>query len=272
MKLPFIASNKSITIFNKNTPKTILASDPLFQACKDALEAQDWDSVVRLIDPACMIEERSDSQFIVQDGQVYLKLENDKYWAVPSVLNKKILSYMEQDWPFESLINFARKLSQNPCQNSMEQLFPFLEHNKVTLYPDGDFLLYKKVRSNFFDCHTGTIDNSPGKTVTMNREEVTHDPNVTCSKGLHAANWDYANNFYGGGIMLALKVDPADVVSVPVDYNNSKIRVCRYYVERQLESELPENAYIMNDEDLSCDDDDDESYNSDEEFSDDENY
>jgi hypothetical protein len=88
----------------------------------------------------------------------------------------------------------------------------------------------------------------------MDREKVTHDPHITCSQGLHAANWDYANNFYGGGIMLALKVNPADVVSVPVDYNNSKIRVCRYFVERKIDSELPENAYIMSDEDL-CDED-----------------
>ena len=262
MSLPFIISKNSITISHNNMPKTILASDPNFEACKKAIQNEDWEQAIRLIDPACVIEDRSNSRFFVQDGQVYLRLLEGKYWEVPSVLNKKILSYMENDWPFESLVNFAFKLSQNPCQDSMRQLFPFLEHNAVTLYPDGDFLLYKKVRNDYLDFYTGTMDNSPGKIVEMSREQVTHDPQITCSQGLHAANWDYADRVYhgGSGIMLALKVNPADVVSVPVDYNNSKIRVCRYYVECKIDTELPENAYIMNDEDLceELEDDEDE--------------
>src|SRR5678815_3512509 len=35
---------------------------------------------------------------------------------------------------------------------------------------------------------------------------------------------------YSGGIMLECEVNPADVVSIPVDYDQAKMRVCKYKV------------------------------------------
>ncbi|UQJ95396.1 rIIB protein [Klebsiella phage CPRSB] len=87
------------------------------------------------------------------------------------------------------------------------------------------------MRDNYKDLATGKFDNSPGVTVSMPRNMVDEDKTRTCSTGLHVAAKSYLPH-YGGGVgrVIQVKVDPADVVAIPVDYNNAKMRVCRYKV------------------------------------------
>ena len=75
---------------------------------------------------------------------------------------------------------------------------------------------------------TGTIRNNIGDVVTMPRNAVEDDPKVACHVGLHVGSFSYANGF--GRHLLTVKVDPADVVSVPEDHGNQKMRVCAYTV------------------------------------------
>jgi hypothetical protein len=63
----------------------------------------------------------------------------------------------------------------------------------------------------------------------MDRSKVDDDPNNTCSKGLHVASLPYLQH-YPGSVTVLVKVNPANVVSIPTDYNNSKMRVCEYEV------------------------------------------
>jgi hypothetical protein len=65
----------------------------------------------------------------------------------------------------------------------------------------------------------------------MPREEVDEDPNRTCSTGLHVACFDYAKDF--GERLIEVKVNPRDVVAVPVDYNGTKLRCCQFEVIRE---------------------------------------
>ena len=65
----------------------------------------------------------------------------------------------------------------------------------------------------------------------MPRNQVMDDPNVTCAAGLHFCSIEYLNSMWGhNGHTMIVKINPADVVSIPVDYNNSKGRCCRYEV------------------------------------------
>ena len=75
---------------------------------------------------------------------------------------------------------------------------------------------------------TGKWDNSPGAVCEINRELVDDNPTNTCSTGLHVACFGYAKDF--GEKLVEVKVNPADVVCVPIDYNNTKMRVCRFEV------------------------------------------
>lgn len=149
---------------------------------------------------------------------------------VPKELAEKIEEFKRLGFDQSGLEKFWKKCLQNPEPKSIEMLFRFLENANLTICPDGDFLAYKGVNEDFTDCHTGSIDNSPGKEVTMPREEVVFDPNSACHRGLHVGSFDYASTF--GRKTLLVRVNPKDVVSVPYDLNSQKMRVCRYVVEK----------------------------------------
>lgn len=132
--------------------------------------------------------------------------------------------------PLEPFKNFITNLSKNPTPSARTSLYKFLEHNGHPITRSGCFIAYKSVRDNLTDWHTGKIDNSPGTVVSMPRDKVVEDPETTCASGLHVAAWVYAKDFGKGDkqVILEIEVDPRDVVSVPNDYDGTKMRVCRY--------------------------------------------
>ena len=79
------------------------------------------------------------------------------------------------------------------------------------------------------DVRSNTINNSVGSIVEMPREKVNSNKNETCSTGLHVCSMSYLKEFTGKRVVIC-KIHPKDVVSVPVDYSQAKMRVCRYEV------------------------------------------
>ncbi|KAI9549450.1 hypothetical protein GHT06_001850 [Daphnia sinensis] len=96
------------------------------------------------------------------------------------------------------------------------------------------FLGIQKVRDNYMDCHTGTMDNSVGKIVEMDRNLVNDNKDQTCSAGLHFCSESYLNCF-GGERIVIVKINPADVVSIPSDYNDAKGRACKQGDQRRIQ-------------------------------------
>lgn len=166
---------------------------------------------------------------ILKDGRIYHE-ETDSF--IPALLSKRIIEWEEQGLPFEPLVNFHKKAIQNPNPESVIDLYDFLEVNKIAIDNDGDFIAYKKVKTKegrLVDVHTGTIPNDIGTVVKMDREKCNDNRLVTCSTGLHICAFGYLSSFSGDTIILC-KVNPKDVVSVPVDYKQQKMRVCEYFV------------------------------------------
>jgi len=159
---------------------------------------------------------------------------------VDDALTEQILRFVDsgvEDWM--PLVYFFEKVQQNPNAHSREQLYRWLAKHNFTLTFDGDIVGYKGVREDFTSVNTGPaivdgvsmnghIPNMPGTEITMPRKSVNHDPSVGCSTGLHVANWRYASGW--STKTLEVHVNPRDVVSVPTDSNDEKVRVCRYYV------------------------------------------
>jgi hypothetical protein len=71
----------------------------------------------------------------------------------------------------------------------------------------------------------------------MNRGAVDDNRQHTCSRGLHVCGFEYLSG-YSGARLIAVEIDPRDVVSVPVDYRNTKMRVCKYYIREELDMSL----------------------------------
>ena len=123
----------------------------------------------------------------------------------------------------------------NPSNRAVEELYGFLEASSLPITDDGCFLAYKSVRQDYMDHHSGTMDNSVGSVVSMERNKVDEDKDHTCSYGLHFAAHEYAAGFGSSGRMVVLKINPRDVVAIPSDYANQKGRCASYEVIEEVD-------------------------------------
>lgn len=178
-----------------------------------------------LIDIATSITKQTKGLVTISNNTVY-------YNGQP--LNNAVVSFLltllSEGHDVSPWINFTNSLMANPSFRSREQLFRFVEANKISVNAQGELLLYKRVRYDFFDVHTArTHKYAPGSTISMPRDQVDDDPNRTCSAGLHVAAHSYIASFSGERVVICA-VAPEDVVSIPTDYNNAKMRVCKLRV------------------------------------------
>lgn len=144
---------------------------------------------------------------------------------------ERLIVAIESNDPVDPVVNFIERLMHNTSNQVIEHLYRFLEHGKVPLTQDGYFLVYKAVTKDFKDIHSGSFDNHVGVVNEMERRLVDDRRDETCSHGFHVCSFDYLPNFsHADGHVVVCKVDPADVVAIPNDYNDTKMRVSRYEV------------------------------------------
>lgn len=170
----------------------------------------------------------------IANGEVYV---GDR--KVYNSVTKRLIKMLQEGFDVTPLSNFLKRLLKNPSRTAMEELYPFMEKADVTIDTDGFIIAYKKVRDDYFDIHSGTVNYNVGNIVEMPRNEVDDNRSNLCSDGLHFCSYSYLGHFgssYGNRILI-VKVDPADVVSIPADYNDAKARTCRMEVIGEIEEE-----------------------------------
>lgn len=237
----YILLPNSVTVSFEGQLHTIKTGDHRHSKIVEAIKSGTLEAIPELVDVAKSFSNIDGVELV--DGRIKLNGKD-----IPEIVSDRVLKFKEQDLPFEPLIKFAEKLQSNPSFNSRKMLYKFLEHNGHPITKDGNFIAYRKVRKDFTDCHTGTMDNSLGKTVEMDRNEVDDNPDNTCSSGLHVAAYDYAKSF-SSGHLVEVEINPIDVVAVPNDYDGEKMRVCKFKVVKICESKLEEELYDIEDED-----------------------
>lgn len=171
------------------------------------------------------------SRIVVQHGQLFYKGE-----PINNVVVDRILLFMSEGLPVEPLINFLERLLANPSRRSIEELYPFLEHGNFPITEEGFFLGYKGVNDDYTDVHSGRFNNSPGAINEMERRAVDDDFRRGCSYGFHVGTLEYACGW--GPRTVIVKVDPADVVSVPEDCSFQKLRTAKYEVVADFQGAL----------------------------------
>ena len=227
-RISWLITDENITVNFDGQTHIVARGDVLADRLIKAVKANKLDEIPNLVSTAKRVESFSKGNFVCKDGEILVN-----GIPAPRVLGDKIVQFANDGLPYEPLVRFAANLQKNPSFRAVNELFSFLEKNDHPITETGCFIAYKKVRADFMDAYTGTMDNSVGKIVEMPRNQVNEDSTQTCSHGLHVANWDHAHNVYSAGegsIMLEVEVNPADVVAVPVDYNQAKMRVCKYLV------------------------------------------
>jgi hypothetical protein len=247
---PRIVTTRSCTITFEGSTLTIKSDDPAYDTLIKAIGDEDWDALPSLMSPATAVKNLSDGRLRVDGGQVYLTDEDGNEFEVPGSLNDCIILHIDKNLDLGGLVNFAVNLQDNPSRRSVQQLFGWLETANLTITDDGHFLAYKAVKEDFTDCHTGTVDNSPGQRVRIARNRVDDDPTRHCSHGFHVAAWDYvATGPMQGDKIVQVKVNPRDVVAVPTDYNSTKMRVHDYLVMKEVDKPVREPLYVEPSED-----------------------
>ena len=144
---------------------------------------------------------------------------------------EKLIQLVHTGLSVISLAKFLERTELNPSSTVVEHLYKFLEHGNMPITEDGCFLAYKAVRQDFKDIHSGQFDNSIGQWHRIPRNNVDDRRDMTCSFGFHVCSFDYLPHFsHADGHVVICKVSQADVVAIPSDYNDTKMRVCAYSV------------------------------------------
>ena len=236
MSYPFVIQGNNVTVVIGNKPHTIAKTHITYQKVVDAIKAGDWDQVKEIIDPKKVVLNYGQGNVSIQGEKLFWKGEE-----LNGALATRMVAMLQEGFDVTPFVLFMENLFRNPSKRAVDELYGFLEKNNLPLTPDGHFLAYKKVRDNFFDVHSGTMDNSVGRVVEMERNKVDDNKDNHCSTGLHFCGMSYLNQF-GGERTVIVKINPADVVSIPSDYNNAKGRACRYEVVGELGVD-PEQAF-----------------------------
>lgn len=237
MAINFILTNDGVSVFVENNFYTISRASEIFKSVMDAIKNGDKTKLIETLTlKDTIIDKISNSLDVNEDLVVDKNTRTITFRGIKmsNLLVDRYFELMSYGMDLTPLKNFIKNLAENPLKRAVDELYGFISACKLPITEDGHFLAYKRVRYDYMDVYTGTMDNSVGKIVSMPRNMVDDDKKRTCSYGLHFCSYEYLKH-YGGERIMVLKINPRDVVSIPVDYKNSKGRCCRYEVISELD-------------------------------------
>jgi hypothetical protein len=245
-----------VTVVVPGDPKSpYIARDdhPNFKSIIAAAVSGDTDELPFLFDVAETVAhkfQRLSERVTVDNGEI--KFDGV---AIDSTLSQQILDVIAEggtEASYKGLVAFMEKVYTNPDGPTATRIFDwFKAQDGMTITDEGNIVGYKYVNTDdeygyrsvasgkepvtvrFADgteqVFTGRVPNPVGATVEMPRDLVNNNAEQTCSVGLHVGAWAYSGGHYTRNT-LEVHVNPRDIVSVPVDYDGQKVRVCRYTV------------------------------------------
>ena len=221
------ASSKFVSITEGRTVWNATKDHKHFDDIIQALKESRFDDAIEFISIKAAVQKYVKGDVRIEGGSLF-------YQGIElrSGLVTRIIDSMQNGEDFEFYLPFLENLLENPSEKAVQRLFDFLVANDIEITEDGHFIAWKMVRATYKDCHSNTFDNSPGQYVKMPRSRVNDNDEQTCSTGLHVCSKGYIGSGFGhgDGRIVSCKVHPRDVVSIPVDYGDSKMRVCGYLV------------------------------------------
>lgn len=223
-----------IRIITREDTYTIESDDneALYKEVFARVGANDFDGAIQLIKDA---EKESGEGYEVLDEENHLVMFDGELFYYGVHLTSTIAKRIEKDAAEGTLddryIKFLVRLLRNPSAKSVEMLYDFMQANDIDILPDGRIKCFRGVTQlpdgSCVDYHSGKVPQYEGCFISMPRNFVEDNPEVACSYGLHCASAEYAKDY---GVLTEVAVDPADVVSVPYDYNFAKCRCCRFEI------------------------------------------
>lgn len=232
-KLAYMVSGKGVitTILDGKTSQTH-PKTPFYEEILVAVKARDAAKYRELSDMKKRLELVSKARISFAGGAFTLDGK-----PMHNAMTKRFVRLVEDGHDMAPFMAFIKNCLLNPRQEAIDELYLFLDANDLPLTDDGCFLAYRRVDKDYRSIHAnpdGTRNrNMVGDVVTKDRKDCNPDRNQTCERGLHMASLSYIPHYgssSNGDRTMICKINPADVVSVPIDYNNQKLRCCRYEV------------------------------------------
>lgn len=257
--------NYNVVIDNK--PYVFDNTHPNHDALIQAIRSDESEEFIQLHNEGQVIEGWSQGNVHYDGGFLYYG-----EYRVHPVICDRMLSMIEEGFDVTPMVNFLDRLYSNPSFRAVNELYSFLIHKKLPITPEGRFLAQKAVvhysgtdrtdkngrtltTGDLVDKYTReSYRNNIGDEPNMPRFGVNDDCSVSCSQGLHVGSLEYVKSYGGSACTIVLvEVDPADVVSVPLDETSQKVRCCRYKVvgilDDEIEDELERAVFDDEDED-----------------------
>lgn len=262
---PHIISNDGVTVIVNGKPRMVPASHGNYQPLVDAINAGDMDEVAMLSDIKAAVAVKTFGRVKILDNEVEVDGRVISGRLVDRILEMVRLG----SEALEGYVAFLDNLMDNPRKLAVDELYLFMEACNLPVTSDGHLLAYRYVRDDYFDSYSRTTFAKPADAMTseelakyskpviggrenevttqvidgitnvsMPRNMVDDVRDRTCSQGLHFCSYNYLPSYGIGDTtrVLIVKINPADVVSIPSDYNNAKGRTCKYQVVSEIEN------------------------------------
>ena len=256
------------TVILNGQPHQFDHTHPQYMALVQCVHSEDEDEFINLLNTGFQVEDWSEGDFEFRDGFLYF--EDEQVAKDPT---NRIVECLQQGFPHQFMMNYLTNLYDNVSERAVQESYKWSSHKGLPITDDGMMIGYKGVKvyngetikgkngdikdGDYVDIYTGkTFRNNVGDKAGMKRRQVCDDHTQGCSTGLHVGTYEYACGWAGsGGIVLLVKFNPKDIVSVPSDCDCQKLRVSEYEVISVAREQLEEAVYMEdNDEDMYDDD------------------
>lgn len=258
-----ITGNNTVNLVLNNRQYVIGSDHPNHKAILDVLRKNDEKYEAKILPTLVDIPK---SMKVATNGDVEIRGDEVYYRGevMHGALTKRILNLFREGLPFQGFVNLLQRLMANPSNRARNEFYSFLEKEGIPTTPEGMVLGYKVVQSDYWSKTGGTLKllkgqvnsegkvyNGVGEEIECARGDVDDVAGNTCSHGLHIGGVGYATpggSFWSQGDRVVIcEFDPADVVSVPSDYNATKLRVCKYRVVAEYEETFTGTQYEAKD-------------------------
>lgn len=240
-----IITSNYVSVMNLVTGNVtkIQSNDPVFEKALALIREGRFPEVEKLtvknmIKSFAETSKGSDFEVSLVGGGVQYSYKGSAPKMLHNTMTERIIRLSQEGFNVEPLVKFMSNLLGNPSKTAIDELYLFLENTELPITSDGHFIAYKIVRHDYKSIHDGMFANDVGTVVEMPRNEVCDNRAQTCSYGLHFCSKTYLNS-YGSSDrnsdrLVLLKINPADVVSIPSDYNNAKGRASKYLIWKDI--------------------------------------
>ena len=206
---------------------TVSDTHPMYEEILDEVrkgDNTDVDQLLTLLDVKKAIDAQVFGKVTITGDVVYYDQK-----PVGNALTKRIIDMLSQGYDIAPWGKFMDNVMLNPVETAREELYRFLEAAAMPITPDGCFLAFKKVKEDLTSFYDSETKHVLGKIMSLPMDKVDTDYRTQCSSGLHFCSESYLKHYHGGqGTTIVLKVNPKDVVAIPLDYQNAKGRAWCY--------------------------------------------